>query len=70
MKLTGDFHTHSIFSKYHHGKNTIEENFARAQELGFYGYGVSDHGPKHIFYGVRKKNFAKMRKIVDELNER
>ena len=68
MKLTGDFHTHSKFSKYNHGKNTIEENFEQAKALGFSAYGVSDHGPKHIFYGVRKKNFAKMRAIVDELN--
>ena len=69
MKLTGDFHTHSIFSKFRHGKNTIQENYEAARDLGFSGYGVSDHGPKHIFYGIRKKNFKVARAIVDEINK-
>ena len=68
MKLTGDFHTHSIFSKFRHGKNTIEENFQKAKELGFSGYGVSDHGPKHLFFGIRKSDILKARNIVDEIN--
>ena len=68
MRLTGDFHTHSIFSKFRHGKNTIEENFVVAQNLGFSGYGVCDHGPKHLFYGITKKNLKKAREIVNNLN--
>ena len=68
MKLTGDFHTHSIFSKFRHGKNTIRENYDRAKQLGLLGYGVSDHGPKHIFYGIKAKNFKKVREIVDTIN--
>lgn len=68
MKITGDYHTHSIFSKFHHGKNTIEENAQAAEQNGFIAYGVTDHGPKHVMYGIRKKNFKKGRAIVDNLN--
>ena len=68
MKIIGDLHTHSKFSKFNHGKSTIEENAQEAQSKGFAFYGVSDHGPKHIFYGISKKNLKKSRKIVDELN--
>ena len=68
MKILGDLHTHSKYSKFNHGKNTIEENFESAKAKGLAFYGVSDHGPKHIFYGISKKNLEKSRKIVDELN--
>ena len=70
MKITGDYHTHSVFSKFHHGKNTIEENAEVAKNNGFLAYGVTDHGPKHTMYGIRKKNFKKARDIVDGLNKK
>jgi len=68
MKLFGDFHTHSVFSKFHHGKNTIHENVSAAKEKGLKSYGITDHGPKHFLYGITKKNLKRARHIVDELN--
>ena len=70
MKLFGDLHTHSKFSKFNHGKSTIEENVASAIDLGLKFYGVSDHGPKHVLYGITNKNLIKSRKIINELNEK
>lgn len=69
MKIFGDLHTHSKFSKFNHGKNTIEENINSARDKGFLYYGVSDHGPKHIFYGISNRNLKKARNIVDNWNE-
>ena len=69
MKILGDLHTHSKFSKFNHGKNTIQENVKSAREKGLLYYGVSDHGPKHVFYGISNKNLKKARQIVDNLNE-
>lgn len=70
MKIFGDLHTHSKFSKFNHGKNTLQENIQAAEELGLLYYGVSDHGPKHIFYGISNKNLKKARCIVDEFNSK
>ena len=52
MILTGDYHTHTPYS---HGKNTIEENVARAKEMGLKQIGISDHGYTHISFGLRRK---------------
>ena len=46
-------------SKFNHGKSTIEENVASAIDLGLKFYGVSDHGPKHVLYGITNKNLIK-----------
>ena len=50
--LTADYHTHTPYS---HGKNTVEENVARAKELGLKQIGISDHGYTHIAFGIRRK---------------
>lgn len=50
--LTGDYHTHTPYS---HGKNTVEENVARASELGLKQIAITDHGFSHIVYGLRRK---------------
>lgn len=51
MILTGDYHTHTPFS---HGKNTVDENAARAKELGLKQIGISDHGFSHVAFGLRR----------------
>ena len=55
MILTADYHTHTPYS---HGKNTIEENVARAKELGLKQIGLSDHGFSHIAFGVRRREMS------------
>ncbi len=65
MKLKIDMHTHTTYS---HGLNSIEEMVERAREIGLSGIVISDHGRSHPLYGVRKKNFAKMRAEIDALN--
>lgn len=52
MILTADYHTHTPYS---HGDNTIDENAARAKELGLKQVGISDHGYTHISLGIRRK---------------
>jgi putative hydrolase len=50
MRATADFHTHTIYS---HGKGTIEDNVLAARERGLKTVGITDHGPGHLFIGVR-----------------
>ncbi|MBS5023450.1 MAG: PHP domain-containing protein, partial [Firmicutes bacterium] len=52
MILTADYHTHTPYS---HGKGTVEENAARAKELGLKQIGITDHGFSHIAFGLRRK---------------
>ena len=52
MILTGDYHTHTPYS---HGKNTVEENVARAKEIGLTEIGITDHGYSHIAFGLARK---------------
>lgn len=52
MILTGDYHTHTPYS---HGKNTVDENVARAKELGLKELGITDHGYSHVAFGLSRK---------------
>ncbi|NMC56094.1 MAG: PHP domain-containing protein [Eubacteriaceae bacterium] len=67
MRLTGDFHTHTIYS---HGKNTIEENVKSAIEKGLSSICITDHGGGHFFYGVKKKQLYKMRDEIKLLRDK
>lgn len=52
MILTADYHTHTPFS---HGRNTVDENTAKAKELGLKQIGISDHGFSHVAFGIRRR---------------
>lgn len=74
MEIIGDFHTHTIYSsgfliKGMHAKSTIEENVKSAYEKGLRTIVISEHGPSHYLYGVRKKNLKQIRDEVNRLNE-
>jgi len=67
MKLSADYHTHTIYSD---GKGTMEDNIKEAIKKGLKTIAISDHGPSHILYGVKKKNIVKMREEIDILKEK
>ena len=66
MKIFADYHTHTIYS---HGKNTIRENVEAAIAKGLSEVAITDHGPGHMFYGVKREHFKKMRQEIDILKE-
>ena len=49
-----DYHTHTLYS---HGKGTIQQNVEAAQRKGLKEIAITDHGPGHILYGVKRKTF-------------
>lgn len=65
MKIFADYHTHT---KYSHGKGTIQENVEEAIKKGLKEVAISDHGPSHIGFGIKKKDLEKMRKEIDQIN--
>ena len=64
MKLTFDLHTHTTFS---HGKGSIEENVKAGITAGLSTIGISDHGPGHLTYGVKRGKIAVMREEISRL---
>ena len=66
MQILADYHTHT---KYSHGKGTIEENVLEAISKGIKTIGISDHGYKHLAYGIKLNDIYKMREEIDKLNE-
>ncbi len=52
MKLTADLHTHTRYSD---GHCTVEEQAARAKELGLAAFALTDHGFTHLVLGLKRK---------------
>lgn len=59
-----DYHTHTTYS---HGKGSIEDNVKAAISAGLRGIGISDHGPGHLTYGIKREAVPKMRAEIEEL---
>lgn len=63
-RLSYDLHTHTTFS---HGKGSIEDNVKAAISRGLKTIGISDHGPGHVTYGVKRSNIPVMRNEIERL---
>lgn len=59
MILTGDYHTHTIYS---HGKGTVLQNALSAKEKGLKEIGITDHGFSHPAFGLTKSKLADLGK--------
>ena len=62
MILTGDYHTHTVYS---HGKGQIIDNAVVAKEKGLKELGISDHGFAHPAFGLTGRKLSKMRNECD-----
>lgn len=67
MNIIADYHTHTTFS---HGAGSIEDNVKVAIKKGLKILAISDHGPGHMFYGIKKHRYIDMRNEIDRLNEK
>lgn len=64
-RMIYDHHTHTTFS---HGKGSIEDNVKAAIKAGLSGIAITDHGPGHLNYGVKRDAIPAMRKEIERLN--
>lgn len=67
-RMTYDLHTHTRYSHgwiVPHGKGTIDQNIVAAQQQGLNGIAISDHGPGHYMYGLKRKNLPEMRAEIE-----
>lgn len=67
MILTGDYHTHTIYS---HGKGTIRENVEAAIKKGLKEIAITDHGPGHLIFKTKKESFFTMKEEINVLNQK
>lgn len=70
MKIYGDYHTHSIFSKNNHGKSTIDENCYFAQKKGLKQIAITDHGYSHKKYGVELKEVENIKNEINNAKQK
>lgn len=65
--IIGDFHTHTVFS---HGKGSIEDNVAAAHEKGLKAVAITDHGLRHVVFGMKRKDVPEMQRQIDAAQEK
>lgn len=70
MALVADYHTHTKFSRFNHGKSTIEENVRVAYEKGLRQIAITDHGFNQKMYGVRRKDIPQVKQEIEDAKER
>ncbi len=63
MRLTADYHTHTVFS---HGKGTIYDNVKAAANANLKEIGITDHGFSHPAFGLTKSKIPKMRVLCSD----
>lgn len=74
IKVLGDYHTHTIYSSGFkkigtHATGTIRDNAEVALKKGLKEIVISEHGPGHYIYGVKKRDIPIMREEINRLNE-
>jgi putative hydrolase len=65
MRLIGDYHMHSKYSG--DSKNEIEAIVKQAISVGLEEIAITDHGPGHSGYGIKRENYKLLRQQIDEL---
>ena len=70
MKLKADYHIHSTYSKNKHGKSSIEEIVERASELALEEIAITDHGPAHYLFGIKRSLISEAKNIVVEMRKK
>lgn len=66
MKLLGDYHTHTTYT---HGKSSVEENIAQAENLGLKEIAITEHSYKG-FNHIRKGDLEKIRADIEECKDK
>lgn len=70
MKLKADYHIHSTYSKHRHGKSSIEEIVEKALEIGLEEIAITDHGPAHYLFGIKRNLICEAKNIVVEMRKK
>lgn len=64
MLLYGDYHTHTTYSRFNHGKGTVLENASVAADKGLKQIAITEHGFNHQFFGIKRKNIPQLNEDI------
>ncbi|MCL2570418.1 MAG: PHP domain-containing protein [Firmicutes bacterium] len=67
MKIYGDYHTHSEFSR--DGTATIDAMVKTAKEIGLHEIAITDHGSRAFINGCKTKNYKHIRALIDKAKQ-
>lgn len=68
MIVVADYHMHTKLSG--DSKNDLESIIIKAISRGLKEIAITDHGPAHSGFGVKKTEYIKLRTEIDQLNEK
>ncbi len=63
MRLSADYHTHTVFS---HASGSVQDNVQAAVDAGLTCVGIADHSIAHALYGIKKR---KLGEYVDAIKK-
>jgi len=66
MVVVADYHMHTKYSG--DSKNELEAIVKEAIDKGLTEIAITDHGPAHNGYGIKKSNYPLLRSEIDRLN--
>ncbi|AWI05691.1 PHP domain-containing protein [Clostridium drakei] len=79
FKIIADYHTHTNIAKGHiplfniiwgeHAKGSIESNVKAGIKRGLKEIAITDHGYKHIAFGMKVSQYEKLRRLIDDFNK-
>jgi|AGTN01.1.fsa_nt_gi Histidinol phosphatase and related hydrolases of the PHP family len=67
MKLTADYHTHTVHS---HGTGSVADNVEAALARGLSAVGIADHSVSHALYGVKRGRVGYYLECIARAKER
>ena len=65
MIVVADYHMHTKYSG--DCKNELEDVVKQAIQMGLTEIAITDHGPSHNGYGIKKSDYPKLREEVDQM---
>ncbi len=69
MKISSDNHVHTSYSRNGHAKGSIEEIVQAARRAKLTQVLITDHGPGHFLFGIKRTAFPEVRAEIDRLNK-
>lgn len=67
MRLTADYHTHTVHS---HGTGSVDENVEAAISRGLETVGIADHSIAHAFYGINRRRIGYYLSCIEKAKEK
>lgn len=69
MKVLSDNHMHTEYSRNGHAVGTVRDIVMAARNKGLKEIIITDHGPGHVLFGIKREKFKEVREEINRLNK-